>query len=421
MYPRTSTPRSDWSANSQDFYLVEPTLLNDMSMPDHIHHPQPVRAIPGLAWGTDQLRKHSVKRTHPDDLSGETTCFPDPENALGIFSDSPSTKYRSFARPLDGIHQRLQQTPPVRPKQIQDYQVEGGWSFDAAGRAHYVPSGGVEEIGDAEEVMPPVDVLVDASHTFFDQDQLPPGTTPPPGPIQRTIELLPLPVLDRLPLGDGSNTYLGGPPPPSVHDFSFHYDDDPTPCSSPTLLTQSQELHIIEQNLLSIVTSSLAVGSLHAKFAAVPAPSKEDLWLCDRVSEALHAVETSLRRRSQIPAEEWSLRSTSCQRKYDRRLLSLRKTLQRLHSLSTLARASQLDKIRALLKQHHAKLSDLAHKFNATFDRLHLRHVSTILSDLYNDIQRRVDGRKEDRKTARAAARVRLLREGRRPSLVDVS
>ncbi|KAJ7099341.1 hypothetical protein B0H15DRAFT_1018610 [Mycena belliarum] len=398
----------------------------------HIHQPQPIRPIPGV-W--DGLARE-VDRTYVDEHSYDATNFPGPQNTLGLFSSDPkhSAAVASPSRPS-------RHTPLARRK-IQDYEIQGGWSFDASGRTHYVPHGGIKEVSEDGDDLPPtvprdVDLLVEESPTFFENEPLPPETTPPPRPVQRTVELLPLSFLSRLALGEGSNTYTGALPPTSphdLHDFTSDLFDSndpsttmtPSTCSSstPAILTQSQELNIVEQNLMSLTTGSLDVVSLHATFAALPGPLDADLALCNQIGEALHAVQESLRRRAQISPEEWRLRSTSCQRKYDYRLISLRKTLQRLHLLSASApRVHQFSRLRELLKHHYAKLSDLAAKFNATFDRLRSRHFSNLLGDVYTDIQRRTEGRKEERKILRAARRPYdsvFHREGRRPSLVEV-
>ncbi|KAJ7750125.1 hypothetical protein DFH07DRAFT_551528 [Mycena maculata] len=437
MFPPRSPPGRD--IDSDSFYLVEHTMntASTSSSFGHIHQPQPIRAVPSsLVWGTDP---HTLARQedYREEQSG-ATYFPGPENSLGLFSTDP--KFSAVTGSPSGFP-HLQPFPPA-PLEIEDYDIEGGWSFDVTGRAHYVPHGGIKEFGDDDEhehmhVSPAEGVypLAEDSRTFLNEEPLPPETTPPPRPKQRPVELVPLHILGRLPLGDGSNTYLGPPSPSSpiqYHDFSGSHDYNdhsatPRTCSSPTILTQSQELRTIEENLVSLMTGSLDILFLHATFAAVPVPLDADLQLCDQVGDALHAVETSLKRRSEISPEEWRLRSISCQRKYDYRLLSLQKTLRRLHVLSSRPpRVSHLEKIRVLLRQHHAKLSDLAAKFNATFDRLRVRHFTHLLSDVYNDIQRGVAERKEERKTARAARWPgpydhAFHREGRRPSIVEVS
>ncbi|KAJ7133721.1 hypothetical protein C8R43DRAFT_1022874 [Mycena crocata] len=419
------------SVDSDSFYRGTNNTASTSSSSGHIHQPQALRPIPGaLAWGTEQ---HPLVRgpSYPHD-SYASTYFPGPENSLGLFSMDPnySTAEGSTSRPS----RHLQPTPPTR-LEIKNFEIEGGWSFDAAGRTLYVPHGGIKEV-DEHNVDLPASMAVDLPHdsrTFIDEP-LPPETTPPPRPVHRPIELIPLPLLDRLPLGDGSNTYTGPLPiasPPKFDDFygSFNFHDrptTPTTCSSPNIMTQSQELNVIEQNLVSIVTATRDIKSLRAIFATLSGPVDAGVVLCKQVSKALHEVEASLKRRSVIPPEEWRLRSISCQRKYDYRLRSLRTTLQRLHTLSsTPPRVTQFKKIRDLLDQHRAKLSDLAAKFNATFDRLRYRHFTNLCTDVYNDVQRRIYARKEDRKAARAARTgpygFAFHLQGRRPSIVEAS
>ncbi|KAJ7935383.1 hypothetical protein B0H13DRAFT_525654 [Mycena leptocephala] len=243
------------------------------------------------------------------------------------------------------------------------------------------------------------------------------------------IELIPLP---RLPLGDESNTRIriGPPPSPRFHKFSGSVELNDhstirTTSSSPTILTRSQELDFVEQILASIMTASLDINSLHARFSALPKPNPADRALCDKVGEGLHAVQESLSRHRVFPPEQWSLRSSSCRRKYECRLMSLqRRTLRRLHILSAVSpRINQLTRFRKLLEQYDTKLSDLAVKFNSMFDRLYDRHWNITLTSVLVDIDRRVAARKLERKTARAARLhdYPFYRNGRRPSMMEVS
>ncbi|KAJ6631365.1 hypothetical protein B0H10DRAFT_2207038 [Mycena sp. CBHHK59/15] len=391
-------------------------------------------AVPGtFLWGDQTVDPYDNHTTYHDD---DDTCvanfFPSDSNALGIFSTDP--KYAGFSGPTRDSRRRLQPTPPTR-LEIQGYQIEGGWTYDASGGTYYVSHGGIKEVGEddgelANETQP-LDPLAEDSQTFFDEEPLPPDTTPPPRPIHRPIELLPLHVPERLPLHDGSNTLSSQPPPLTSREFrslpgcSGVVLSPSLAVGSPPVLTLSQELNLVEQNLLSLATGSLDVASLHNSFAALPFPLDAHLTLCDAIGEALHAVHQSLKRRSGIAAEEWRLRSDSCKRK----------TLERLRRLanSPPLRVNQFDRVLELLNQHHAKLSDLAGKFNATFDRLRIRHLHKLLTDACAEAQRRrpfpqtdtLDGilKKEERKTARSARLRRydyaLHREGRRPSLVE--
>ncbi|KAJ7033439.1 hypothetical protein C8F04DRAFT_1234838 [Mycena alexandri] len=366
------------------------------------------------SWGTERAY---------DDDSFSATYFPGPENSLGLFDIDP--KYAAAAGSPSALPRHLP-TPPPR-LEVQGYEIEGGWSFDATGQTHYVPHHrGIEEVDEDVDA----NVLHLANDPSFLHEQLPATTTPPPRPKQRPIELIPSPLLDRLPLGDGSNTRVGLlPPSPQYHEFSgsFGFKDHsttPSTSSSPTiLLTHSQELSMVEQILASIRVGFMDIMSLHTKFVVLPASDGTDM--CNTVGDALHEVQTSLKRHRAVVPEQWRLRTGSCQRKYDYRLMSLKKTLQRLHTLSTASpRINQVDKFCKLLEQHNAKLSDLAVKFNATFDRLRDRHWNTWLAGVRTDLQCRVDARKEERRNARAA---RLgpyeysIHRARRPSVVEVS
>ncbi|KAJ7252426.1 hypothetical protein B0H12DRAFT_1323897 [Mycena haematopus] len=451
------------------FYHVNDSASTSLSF-RHIFQPQPIRPIPrSLAREGDwrALASQGDDRTHLDEDSFGTTYFPDPENTLGLFSTH--TKYSI----TPSRHPRHLPTPSTR-RRIQDYEREGGWSFDATGRTHYVPHGGIMAVDEDEENL---DITQD-SHTFLDQ-QLPPDTTPPPRPRQRPVELIPLPLLDGLPLGspgnepnplirppspfrdfsisfrshdrlvedprifpdepsdtaspyagppidrpplgDESNTHISPPPPRS----SRLNDNCPTNHPTRSPLTRSQEADVVDKALLSIMTASLEIVSLHARFGALPKPNAADGTLCHRVGETLHAVEESLRRHRVVPAEQWSLRNVSSRRKYDYRLTSLQRTLGRLHNLSIVSpRVNQVPRVCKLLEQHRAKLSDLATKFNRMFDRLNDRLFHSFLSGVCADYQRGVTARKEDRQAARSA-RLGLyeyaFHRQRRPSMVGMS
>ncbi|KAJ7198478.1 hypothetical protein GGX14DRAFT_469420 [Mycena pura] len=338
-------------------------------------------------------------------------------NSLGMFSVDANYHIPADARAvlLDSIYASASYSEPAPPAaharlEIQDYEREGGWSFDATGRTHYVPHGRIVQLADSEDGAGS-DAIVDDSRTSL--DALPPDAPPPPRPMQRTVELIPNAVLDRLPyVCDASPGYAPRPPSvatPAHHDYSHSPFD-------------------FEQNLASIETGCQDIVSLHAKFAALPAPNTADLALCAQIGDALHAVRRSLQRRTQILPEQWCLRSMSCQSKYDYRLMSLKRTLRRLHALSDVSlcalSANQYERVRRLLEQHHAKLSDLAAKFNATFDRLRIRHFSSVLRNVYSEIQHHVEKQKQIKEERRTrTVRVAQLGhwKGRRPSTVAVA
>ncbi|KAJ6488259.1 hypothetical protein C8R47DRAFT_1196359 [Mycena vitilis] len=415
-------PGCQWDLKADfDSFNHTKTTSTIFSSRGQIYQPQPVRPIGGsMAWGKDRhaLARPDESRTYHDEESFGATYFPGPENTLGLFSTDP--KYSAAVGSPGGPSRRLPPTPPRR-RQIGDYDIEGGWSFDATGKTHYVPHGNIKEV-DCEEDL---GVVGDDSCTCLDEP-LPPETTPPPRPKQRSIELIPLSILEHLPLGDiEPNTRIEAPPS-SFNDFSFGFHDLPTICSSSTIVTQSQELETVDRILGSIMTASLDVISLHAKFGALPTPNAADRALCDKIATALHAVQKSLRDHRVVPPEQWGQRSVSCCRKYDQRLMSLQRTLRRLHVLSSISpRINQVNRLRKLLEQYIAKLSDLAAKFNAMLDRVRDRHINTILIGILVDFEHRVDARKQERKTARAARigqyDYAFHRQGRRPSMVQAS
>ncbi|KAJ7286891.1 hypothetical protein C8J57DRAFT_1282270 [Mycena rebaudengoi] len=297
-----------------------------------ILQPRPVRAVPGVpAWGAD--------------------WFPG-ENSLGLTSSD--AKYADAGLPKE-------------PAAIRDQSARSSSANSRLRRGGRLDG---RRVG---------------------QD-LPADATPPPRPVPRSIDLLPPSILERLPLGDGSNVRL--PLGDHLVAAPAFWSRDSTPLPSPPPYR-----------------SRKSSASSQKSFAALPFAVDAHLTLCDRIGEALHAVQL------------WHLRSESCQRKYDHRLMSLRKTLQRLHRLAN-----------AFPLRHHTKLADLADKFNATFDRLKVRHLHRILSDAYADAVKRIpfphtttdlfdcSGRRRGRPRAPPARLGRydyaLHREGRRPSLV---
>ncbi|KAF8161761.1 hypothetical protein K438DRAFT_306625 [Mycena galopus ATCC 62051] len=190
--------------NLDPSYHIDNTASTSLSL-GHILQPQPMRPIPrSLARKADwRVAPQDDDRTYLDEDSFAATCFPAPENTLGLFSTDP--KYSAVAG-SSGYHPRHMPTPPTRRK-IEDYEREGGWSFDAIGQTHYVPHAGIMVVDEDDKNL--------AIPDSFLEQELPPDTTPPPRPKQRPIELIPLPVLDRLPLGplgDKSKTRIGPPP-----------------------------------------------------------------------------------------------------------------------------------------------------------------------------------------------------------------
>ncbi|KAK7057781.1 hypothetical protein R3P38DRAFT_2843004 [Favolaschia claudopus] len=408
-----------------DFYHANDSASTSATLA-HIHQPQPVRPIGSVVLGqrprtlASRLQQQLGVVQSPAAFRGKDN-FPGPENSLGLFSTDP--KYYSVAD-SSMWHPALPPTPHAL-RRIQDLEREGGWSFDATGQTHYAPHGRIMTVDPVEEN----DIIPNEESLTYLDEPLPPQTTPPPRPKQRTINLIPSPILDRLPLGEQTNvqaneasfTHPNEPPPlpkqrtidllPFEHlplgedtnniqangNITTH-----TTCHSPPTTSPRQDN--IEKVLASIMTALLDVVSLHAKFGALPKPDDADRDLCDRVRNALCAVQESLHRHQTLPVEQCRMRSASYRHKYDRRINSLHRTLRRLHSLSSMSpRATQITRLRKLLESHDTKLSDLARKFNGMFDRLRERYLHARLTTLYADFQRRVTAIKEDRRNTRQA------------------
>ncbi|KAJ7072906.1 hypothetical protein C8F01DRAFT_1105664, partial [Mycena amicta] len=356
---------------------------------------------PALSGQRDWLsgQPHHFGFAHTSDALG---LFPEPvDMEPETVSDWPwytdALVQRSIHSPRNNTHQRLQ---------IQDYDTEreGDWIFDAAGQTVYVPHGTITEMPDGDE-----DALLDgtlARYLIADAEELPLDVPAPPRPLMRERILLPLEVVDNLPLHQDfqyrsiSPNHHQLPSKSYDHDVASSLSRNTTP---PSILTQSQEL---QQHLMSLSNGSVDILSLHSasssrlflkdalfsdnrdqQFISQREPDPAALALCEQIGEALQAVRHSLERRA---VEVWCTvgQSTGCsQTRYDARLLSLKRTLQKLHNLSSVSigtlRTHQFTRLRGLLEQHRAKFCDLAHKFNTTFDRLHSRYI-------HNEIQRKV-------------------------------
>nr|GAT58386.1 predicted protein [Mycena chlorophos] len=267
-----------------------------------------------------------------------------------------------------------------------DAKREGGWETDAFGNAVYQPYGKIDEIPDdvdAEDYL--------AQHGdelwFEEGSELDEGIPPPPPPVPRTIPLLPLELVDNLPLHSYSETppRLSTPASSGLYPHSRpSLSRNPTPAPALPLRSSSSASGTHEQLCTSLSNASADVLSLRSKLALQRKPDSAALALCEQIVLALNAVRGALERRLNS-----SSRQQTTGMRHDARLLSLKRTLQKLHTLSALRfdygtrdlRAHQLTRVRSILEQHRSKFYDLARKFNATFDRLHIRHM-------YDEMQR---------------------------------
>ncbi|KAF7294063.1 hypothetical protein MKEN_01452700 [Mycena kentingensis (nom. inval.)] len=330
--------------------------------------------------------------------SGDDAFVPSsPLNTLGLFgfAEPPALSAASSAH--------ISPAPPRRHtrRQLQHYdpEREGGWMFDALGGTRYVPHGRIEEVragtesrsGNSEEsdVVLALDVEMDDAGYAL---PLP----PPPDALRRTVPLLPLEVVDNLPLpGAGADAYSAWestapkrrrkPLALPVHDYDRTTNDENTKTHTKrTSLTQTrsqEQLYVLRQHITSLGDGCRNVVSLHSKLASQENPDIAALTLCGQIDDALRAVRGSLERRGEVSSAQWKgSQSASARGRYESRLVSLKRTLQKLRTLSAVSvgslRAHQLTRLRGILEQHRAKLVDLACKFDATLDRLHIRHLA---------------------------------------------
>ncbi|KAJ3994996.1 hypothetical protein F5050DRAFT_1713253 [Lentinula boryana] len=131
------------------------------------------------------------------------------------------------------------------------------------------------------------------------------------------------------------------------------------------------------------------------------------LMICEHIEKSLFRVEQTLLRQRTLPQEHWSHLSVSSRSRYESRLSSLQRCLRRLSDLSKrIVEPSKLDLLFKKLRQHHEKLTNIADKFDDTFERLKLRHLYTVASKLTEEANR-------NRSTYMSAREMYLHKKGR--------
>ncbi|KAJ3727655.1 hypothetical protein C8R42DRAFT_707334 [Lentinula raphanica] len=113
------------------------------------------------------------------------------------------------------------------------------------------------------------------------------------------------------------------------------------------------------------------------------------LKICEHIDKSLLRVEQTLLRQRTLPQEHWSHLSGPSRTRYESRLSSLQRCLRRLSDLSKrIVEPSKLDVLFKKLRQHHEKLTNIADKFEDTFERLKLRHLYTVAAKLSEEANR---------------------------------
>ncbi|KAF7290059.1 hypothetical protein HMN09_01311000 [Mycena chlorophos] len=249
-----------------------------------------------------------------------------------------------------------------------DSKREGGWETDAFGNTVYQPYGKIDEIPDGVDAEEYLAQHGDQLRLFGEGSELDEGIPPPPPPIPRTIPLLPLDQLEVVP---------ASAPLPFAQ-------PDPSTCIASAVVLVKHQGRTNNSARRSQTLRLTCFRYVPYKLALQRKPDSAALALCEQIVLALNAVRGALERRLNP-----SSRQQTTGMRHDARLLSLKRTLQKLHNLSALRfdcgtrdlRAHQLTRVRSILEQHRSKFYDLARKFNATFDRLHIRHM-------YDEMQR---------------------------------
>ncbi|KAF8806616.1 hypothetical protein BYT27DRAFT_7101590 [Phlegmacium glaucopus] len=324
-----------------------------------------------------------------------------PSNILGMFDNNnvPITStYRPPYHPQT-YHYDLDTEPG--PSHLHNYSQPGyqtnnytisAWTKDFEGQDIYVGHGKIEEVrsdvGESANHGPPsrsglgpLLALNAGNHESNEllNDELAYLSTPPPCPRPRN-----LPSLQPTPTGSDYMHFKA----PSVPAKT-------TTSSSPAPIL-STEVHLVRNNLAMVELSLEDVQFMNTVFLSksVEHDLSDHIDLCARIEYSLESLRRTLTHRTRIGAEEWSVRSTSWHQKHGDRLLSLKRTLQRLARLRQLIethslRSRQRIAIRTKLEQHEAKLADLASKYSATFDRLKLCHLHFLLTQSYDDARER--------------------------------
>jgi len=379
-----------------------------------------------LVQNTRQL----VTRPSRNSAEAATTTLPAEvdvfatSNVLGMF-DSNNVPITSTYRPRAPLYHFDLNTQPG-PSHFYNYaqppnNTLSAWTKDFAGQDIYVGHGKIEEVGsDLEESanqdlaspskLGPLLSLNAGDHESNEliNDELSHLSPPPCPKLRRLPSLQPtLTCSDHMSFGTTSI--------PAITATNAG--------SSVQLPDDSVEVHLVTHNLVMVESSLEDVQFMNTLFLAnsVEHDLSGHLDICAHIEESLESLRGTLTQRTRMGAEEWSVRSLSWHQKHMNRLLSLKRTLQRLARLRQLIethslRSHQRTAVRVKLEQHEAKLADLASKYSAAFGRLGLRHLHFLLRQSHDEARDLHRARRSSRESSfeRRWAEGKSLRAGLR-------
>ncbi|KAH9485611.1 hypothetical protein JR316_0002521 [Psilocybe cubensis] len=275
-------------------------------------------------------------------------------------------------------------------------EYETGWIKDVFGKDQYVGHGRIEEVEDDDaegnasieehnDIEAPRTRRLDTPLSFpFTNDvdrhaesDLPHNASPPPRPRPRKLPSLKA-TSDFQSVKAVSSAVPGMAPPVNSAPGLSTVLDDPT------------EVSLVKENINLLSLCAEDVKFMNTFFLAQSQDLSQHIDACSQIEEYLRSLRDTLTHRVQMGAEEWNVRSSSWHQKYSKRLLSLRTTLQRLTRVRQLIetqplRPRQIQAILTKLKEHEAKIKDLASKYSVSFDRLRLRHLHFLLLQSHNE------------------------------------
>jgi len=337
-------------------------------------------------------------------------------NGHGAHRTSPRTAQRARRSSLTANEVSLQE---------QGYQIQSaGWSEDAFGKLSYIPHGTIEEVNDDAHDIQDNDHEMNPTHEDNDNDAHANDDTTGNFP-----NLRPTSSLSSLgAIGDRRNTFgipvtssplpasCTPPPPPRLLNQSLFFSpSSPAPGSLPagtntaqprappalrdamqTVLDQATEITLLQDNMSLLASAETDLKHMHTWFYAQrPHETFTDhIDCCAVIQESIQSIRESLNNRKRLGEEEWGVKSPKWHERYAERLYSLQRTLQRLLSVRATIERRKLKPhhvtlVLEKLLQHHLKLSDLAHKFKASFERLQLRHLHWLLEQAHNEATRK--------------------------------
>lgn len=190
------------------------------------------------------------------------------------------------------------------------------------------------------------------------------------------------------------------PPPPPLPPIQTQLPMRPEKAEEQPILDTTAEITLLQENfnLLRTVLEDLQIMCTWF-FAQRPVEAYTDhIDTCGAIENSVELILESLTRRRKLGEEEWSVRSPEWHQKYTRRMYSLNRTLFRLLSIrptieDRVLRSHQITAVLKKLQEHQNKMADLATKFQASFDRLKLRHIHFLLTKAHEDAHQRSKAR----------------------------